>query len=446
MEQFIVNINNINCVMTIEGNEVLILPFDRTDSFNLYQHFNKLKTNFKIHYEHPVFKKSFVNVKRIISWDIPLIKLLIEYKIFCLEDDIINSFEISGDQLDWFFNPLEYYFRIKTNNGKMPEDLLYNSEIIKRYSFIFENQEITIEISYGEILKKGVFSDLQIHAKLKVNFKDSNDFDFIYRVYLIIVRFVNIVSYQINFNHKRVEFLGKSKSSDQSHKGYLNVKNYNLTTPDNHVSNLLRTWDPYIEPLLNLLVKDNNISIQHLPHDRNSLYKTRITRFSSIFAAFEVEFKKLYKDVTFSDSIEISKIKNTFVKKLKDNLSKTQNANEKWFLNEVKNRVDQIGTSFGQRAKIKYAYEQNIEIFKDSFSFSEQKGFKFDQTMDKVNKLRGLIFHENYVPNDIDDYEKPILFIEILTMILFLRRLNMNSYEIEKVIGNIFMDNEHFMD
>lgn len=328
----------------------------------------------------------------------------------------------------------------------MPEDLLYNSEIIKKYSFIFENQEITIEISFGEILKKGVLSDLQIHAKLKVNFKDSNDFDFIYRVYLIIVKFVNIVSYQINFNHKRVEILGKSKSSDQSYKGYLIVRNYNLTTPDNHVSNLLRTWDPYIESLLNLLVKDNNISIQHLPHDRYSLYKTLVSRFSSIFAAFEVEFKKQYKDITFSDSIEISKIKNTFIKKLKDNLSKTQNANEKWFLNEVKNRVNQIGTSFGQRAKIKYAYEQNIEIFKDSFSFSEQKGFNFDQTMDKVNKLRGLIFHENYVPNDIDDYEKPILFIEILTMILFLRRLNMNSYEIEKVIGNIFMDNEHFMD
>ena len=313
--------------------------------------------------------------------------------------------------------------------------------------FKFEKQEIKLEISYGEILRKGVSSDLQIHAKLKVMFKESNDFDFIYRVYLIVVKFMNIVSYQTNFNHKRLEFFGKNKSTDHSLKGYLIVKKYNLTTPDNHISNLLRTWDPYIESLLDLIVKDNNISVQHLPHDRYIIYKTRVSRFSSIFAAFEVEFKKQYSERdAFNISSNLVELKKSFINYLKDKISSSLNDDEKWFFNEVKTRVDQIGSSLGQRAKIKFAYEKNIEVFKESFNFSNEKGFIFDQTMDKINKLRGFVIHENYVPNDIDDYEKPILFIEILTSILFLRRLNMNSSEIVNVIGNIFMDNHHFMD
>ena len=135
MEQYYTKINNINCVMTIENNDVFILPLIRSDSRSVYEYFNKLRSNFKIYYDHPIFKKSFVNIKKIIAWDMPLIKLSIEYNIHCLEDDNINSFELSGDQLDWFFNPLVYYFSIKSENGKMPEDLLYNSEIVKKYKF-----------------------------------------------------------------------------------------------------------------------------------------------------------------------------------------------------------------------------------------------------------------------------------------------------------------------
>lgn len=447
MEQYSSKINDINCILTIESDEAFVFPLNRLDSSSLYEYISKQKTNIRIYYDHPIFKKSFLSIKKILSWDFSIIKLSIEYYFNCLEDDYIHSFELSGDQLDWFFNPLDYYFRLKSNNGKMPEDLLYNSEIVKKYSFKFERQEIKVEVSFGEILKKGVLSDLQIHAQLKVMFNETNNFDFIYRVYLIIVKFINIVSYQTNFNHKKVELFGKSKSSEQSLKGYLKVKKYSVTPPDNHVSNLLRTWDPYIESLFELIVKDKNISVHHLPQDRYTIYKTRISRFSSIFAAFEVEFKKQYNNrVSDETKNNLLNIKDSFNKYLNERLTSSQSSDEKWFINEVKKRADQIGLSKGQSAKLKIAYEDNIEIFSNSFNFSKEKGFLFNQTMNKINKLRGLIVHENYIPSDIDNYEKHVLFIEILTLILFLRRLKMNSSEIEKVIGNIFMDNDHFMD
>ena len=79
-------------------------------------------------------------------------------------------------------------------------DVLYHKEYADSWNVSFEGRNFLISLSYGNVLSKGVGSDLMLHPKLNVHFDNkTNDIYFVYRAYSIVIKFLQIIRYDLNF-------------------------------------------------------------------------------------------------------------------------------------------------------------------------------------------------------------------------------------------------------
>ena len=124
---------------------------------------------------------------------------------------------------------------------------------------------------------------------------------------------------------------------------------------------------------------------------------------------------------------------------------------ENSFLDEVKNRIKQIGKQYGQKRKIINAYYNMKNALKSSiehvFYLPQLKiiGDIEDKDLNKISQrlvdLRSSIAHGDFIC-DIDDVDaQKIRFLEILTYSLLLQRIGLKDCDIERVIGVIFSCN-----
>ena len=98
----------------------------------------------------------------------------------------ICEIEISGDAIDDFFSPSTYFYYKKQHGTKNVGEVVYDDDIADTWKITVKDSIIKIVLKYGNILRRGIASDLKLHAKLIIKFEETDDYKFIYEIYLAV--------------------------------------------------------------------------------------------------------------------------------------------------------------------------------------------------------------------------------------------------------------------
>ncbi|KRU36875.1 hypothetical protein [Clostridium sporogenes] len=444
MQQGYLIFEGIECVYSKLDNYIIIIPKDQEDIRKLYQ--NCTKTNFVLEYEHYIYKKSYVYIEKIIPRIDNTFCFLTKYNVNLIGDYEINGFIMTGDDIDVFFSPTSYFFHKKRSGKVLSTELLYDKEEVNNFKFNYNGIDISVSLYYGEMLNEGIRSDLMLHPKLDVKFDKTKDINFVFGVYSTIIKFLQIVRYQKNYNLKPVVIYGPTEKVEKSHLGELYSKPYNIKSYRKTSSSEYIYFEPFISQLLQLASDDIGFSIRHLPSEEDDLFKYDVIRYLSVFSAFEYECNKNADEyLNISDEL-VKNIKKDLQRKIREMKINSSNNEEKNFLSNAYARIAQLGTQYGQERKIINAYNKLEGIIKDSMSFLFPRGYKIKEVASNLTKLRGKIAHDNLYRDLTEDELRNIRFMDVICYILLLKRAGIDDCNIELIIGAVFQCNFKYME
>lgn len=442
---------NVECILVEESDGICIIPKDKDKTIEFRKHFKD--KDFILNYCENVGHNSTAFIERVQFELNNVIKLFPKYIINGCHNNSFDGFEMMGEALDDFFSPSRYFYDRRNARAKTNVDFLYNNEVAEEWVIIFEDKPIAITLSYGDILHWGIASDLMLHPKLKISFAKTTDVQYLYRVYSMIVRFLQIIRYDTKCGKLRVDLFSKD-NEQMSYNGHL------LDLCSNR-SQLLKgyhdvdygSFKSYIKRFLQFAADNPNYSFHHYPESGIRFFGRDYSPidYMNIFAAFESEcrFKKeLYEN---ADPTRVQTIKNSLINQFDGYPREGLLQEEIDFLNNVKNRISQLGTQVGQKRKIVKAYQILHKALESSIeNIFYQPEFKLkDQLQESdLNKIagfltdqRGAITHGSFsgIFSDVD--AQKIRFLEILTYSQLLKRVGLEDAEIERIIGALFQCN-----
>ena len=434
------------CSYSVQDNDVYLIPIDDNLIKKFRKHYND--KNFLLVWEE-CFETNYLYVKRIEYSIDGTIKLYPKYTINKHSDTKINGFELTGEIIDDFFNPVRYFYDKRNDKTINLVNYLYDSDVADNWKINVENKEINIELIYGDLLNKGIFSDLMLHPRLRIKFEQTVDVEYIYKIYLIFVRFFKLITYNKSIGNINVNLFSEKNSYIGNMIDFTYTYQYIKEYRDLHYI----VFKQYIQNYLQFASCNDNYSFNHFPVNQIRFFGRDYTQndFINIFSAFEEECKmesEIYLNV---DIKKIKKVKSDFLAFI-DNYSKLNLENEEIkFIEDARNRISQLGTQFGQKRKIINAYNILSSILCNSieniFYLPEfrLKGPISDDDIEeialKLSSKRGMVAHESNSNSFSDIDAQKIRFLEIIVYCQLLKRMGLKEDDVERVIGVIFSCN-----
>lgn len=451
-----VTFNGIECVYVIGTDGIKLIPKNPDDIRKLNRHFDD--RNFYFYYSDSVDKNQLAYIKKIemnIGNSLNLIPL---YSVKLLKKAPVSSLEMTGPAIDEFFSPAGYFYNKHISGDETSVDLTRDRELADEWDIIVDKSKISISLLYGGILRHGIASDLILHPTLHVDFPGTEDPNFYYKVYSILIRFLQFVQYNGDLRRHKVYLRGSATNYTS---GYL----YDWSIQKKENSRFCtqceyQQFKPYIQKLLQFTADNLNMSLAFLPiaqyrYDSSDYTPALLT---TLFAAFENEYKinsKIY-DLPNSNSINIDHIKSKVLKKISECNTGELTETEKVFLRQVENRINSLGIQTGQTRKIKNVYHIMEPAIKRSAEhlfiranlgtadgFSEKE---INQIAGKIVALRSQAAHEHSILSFSDEQTEYIRFLEILIYAQMLKRAGIDDAGIELLIGVVFHCNFVFME
>ncbi|WP_027630692.1 hypothetical protein [Ruminiclostridium cellobioparum] len=313
--------NAVESIYNLDGMNMVIIPTDKDRISELYQCTDL--TNFLLEFSDPIYKKSAMYIKDIQPRFDNSIRCNPIFISKLADNRRIDSFELTGDDVDEFFSPSRYFFNLHCNSKLSPKELVYGKDTANIFKFIYREKSVEISLNYGEILKNGIASDLKLHAKLFITFPETDDICFVYQIYSIVVRFLHFVRHQQQHNLLPIELFGKIDDK-KSHLGLLYDKLY-IKGKFNGGDDIESIYfEKHISNLLQLFADDENYPIAHLPEVAEWSYEYTAIRFLTIFGAFERECKLNAALYEISYDSQIKSFKTALLLKI-DELKKVTN-------------------------------------------------------------------------------------------------------------------------
>ncbi len=243
-----VTIWDTECIFVEESDGIIIIPKDKDSFKNFRPHFKD--ENFIFRYCEFAGNNSIAVIERVEYEPYCTIKLIPKYIVKDSHDNSFTGFEMIGEIIDDFFSPSSYFYDRSKSGVDMHEDFIYHDEVAAEWTVAFEKKSIAITLSYGGILYEGIASDLMLHSKLRISFEKTTDVQYVYRIYLFIVRFLQIVRYDTNCGKLQIN-LYSERNGNLSYNGHLSdmgtVQNHHLKRY-NDVG--YRCYKPYIQRFL----------------------------------------------------------------------------------------------------------------------------------------------------------------------------------------------------
>lgn len=366
----------------------------------------------------------------------------------------IHSIEITGTAIDDFFSPVFYFL---SNKQKIStSDILYGTEVADQWDVRFMDTPLTVTPSYGSILARGTASDLMLHPRLKVHFPATEDILFVYQAYQFITRFLCFVRYMPYYGDTQIDLIGRDNDRDCL-LGYLIDKKAAKTQPRATSSAEYSKMKPYIARLLQFAASNPDLPTENYPESGLRIHPRdypEIT-FHAIYATFENECKKQPKLYECADDSNIRAIRQQIVEQIRS-ISSGKNDAEKQFLNDAINRIQQLGTQFGQTRRIINAYSHLKPALTHSLhnflwrihpnattplSASEIKAIATTLT-----DLRGKVAHGGHIDVLSEEETQMVRFLEAITYTQMLTRAGLSYVEAEMVCGAVMFSNSLLLD
>lgn len=436
---------DIDCVFYEEKDCIRLIPTNQTDNIVKFLQ----EKDFIFTYYRNIHKCTAFIKKVEMTFDNKAIRLVPKYIFESIgEFRAIHGFNIVGDAFDDFFNPANY-FLLKHRSGEEIGNLVYGRENVDVWKIKFENMNITISLSYGEILNRGRNSDLMLHPKLNINFDGvSNDLDFIYRAYKLIVKFIQLVRYDLDVGWYSMALVDDS--------GYECGKFYEIDTPytkqySGHQMELnYITYKPFIGRLLQFAADNFKMPLGHLPRSslRVNFEEYDPMTFVTIFGSFEDECRAKKDLYIKADIATVEDIRKKLIKEVKKFSKIAQTVEEKTYIEKVISRIGTTDTGVGLKKKIVNSYNVLLNALESSvpnifylYDDDSKKNFSIDKISDSLSDLRGAIAHGDFNGKFTEAQTRQIYFLEILVYAQMLKRAGLNDSEIELILGIIFSCN-----
>lgn len=446
--------HGIECIYVIGTDEIRLIPKNPDDIRKLNCHFDD--RNFYFHYSDSVDKNQVAYIKKVkmnIGHSLSLIPL---YSVKLFKKAPVSSIEMTGPVIDEFFSPAGYFYNKHISGNKTNVDLTREIEFADRWEIIVDEVRISISLLYGGILRRGIASDLILHPMLHVDFPGTEEPNFYFKVYSILIRFLQFVQYNGILRQHKVYLRGTA--SDYT-SGYL--YDWSIQKKDNsrlYTECEYQQFKPYIQSLLQFIADNSNMSLDFLPiaqyrHNSSDYTPALLT---TLFAAFENEYKINYKIYNLPNSTDIGYIKSNVIKKIRECNTGVLTEAEAVFLKQAEDRINSLGTQTGQTRKIKNVYHVIEPAIKRSAEhlfirsalgtadgFSEKE---INQIAGKIVALRSQAAHEHSILSFSEEQAEYIHFLEILVYAQMLKRAGIDNTGIELLIGVVFHCNFVFME
>ncbi|MEG8977332.1 hypothetical protein U8Y98_11525 [Priestia megaterium] len=352
-------------------------------------------------------------------------------------NDEVKSIVITSDALNFYVNPAEYFYDLKVEGNYKELDLLYQSKDIYEFNFNFEGVNIISKFMIGDILYRGIASDMKLNSKLELSFDPTNDREFIIRLQNAVKKCFKFAIYNDEIEFNNIELISNSKKRSKcgriilrQHKGNVNYKLISFK------SNYYYLKD-YLGSFFELIANDNNLYSAHLKNTSTEYFNSTEKRLTNIFAAFETEYKKLPEKVRACDTTSVEPFRQQVLSTLSG--IQTNNHEEKQFLNDLISRTKGLGKEYGARKKILNAIshvEDCISSSLKTYQIDEKARNKLSQ---EICKLRNKIVHNNY--EGVIDDQRGINLMEWITYAMLLKRVGIPSDKIEYILGRVFQSN-----
>lgn len=443
-----VTVWNTDCILLEENDGLYLIPKEKDDIQEIRPHFDD--QDFLLRYSGGIGFDSVAFIDRIQHQMNHTIRIFPKYIINRCHVESFSGFEMTGDAIDDFFSPVRYFYDRPKEDKKIKADFFYNHEVADKWLVSFEGKAITITLSYGDILSHGTASDLKLHPKLTVEFEQTKDTQFVYRVYSCIVRFLQVIRYDTKCGQLCTKLFDRINGR-LSYNGDLRDFSMNQELFYKGVHEVeYSCYKPYIQRFLQFAADNAQYTFYHYPTEglrfRGIHYSA--VDYMNIFAAFEAECRAdsdLYEN---ADTTKVQAIKDALTEQIEKYPKKGLKKAETDFIKNARDRVMQLGTQYGQQRKITNAYAvlhkaldgsiENIFYLPEFRLKGPLKAKELRKIADFLAGQRGAVAHGGFSGAFSDVDAQKIHFLEILTYAQLLKRAGLDDCEIERVVGAIF--------
>lgn len=422
--------DGVKCSFVRKGLNYCIIPCDEKQHISSAGKYN---VTYKIDYECAGYRYCASIVETHINGAAGL-ELVAEYVIKIIPDHKITGLMIMGDEIDEFFSPLDYYFKLVSAGEYSKKELLYSSDTVAQYEFTYNGKRTSVKVIYGDVLSWGVISDLKIHPKLELSFEETDDIDFMVNIVKIITKFLQIVRHQKKVNIKTLKLIDDGNQIV----GDIILSEYSRdTNRHTHCEPSFVYFNEGISDLLQIVADENDLPIEHFPNQSFDIDEYSGQRFAAIFAAFEYECKRgEMKNITTADTAATIEIRDRVLAKISE-INATE-ANDRDFVFAIKQKIKSYGTEMGQKQKVKVAYEYAKDCLEHSVKYLSFHNKGIDAVLKQIADLRGKTVHSEIGKSFTKEEEECIRFMDVLQYSLLLKRTSLQQHDIEIILGGLF--------
>lgn len=442
--------HGVPCVLIEREDKITLIPCNKDDHKLLAKYMQDSKFLIKYAGNHYQYSHAFINT---LIFNSESIDLYPDYIIHSISPNFC-AMVITGPAVDDFFSPSAYYFNKYSQGIRDFGNVVYKNEVADEWAINFKNNRLKLGLSYGNILSRGIASDLMLHPKLKIEFEETDDPIIIYDIYKAIKRFFHFILYRSNCGNFDIELFG-TIDGKYSSIGRLFDSHLSKDIYDKQIGNICYSYyKEYISSLLQFVFNDPLLYLKHLPiYGIRNWEKDDIELLlTQLFTAFENECHKRRTLYENADDSKIQKVKNDLLASINNVMSNQSSYTneEKQFISDAKQRITQLGTQFGQKTKIVNAYKILSSSIESSIPdiLYRHKEFRTatELTEEQINciakqltQLRGSIVHgEEHNKFSLSDCQL-IHFFEVLIYAQMLFRANIPLSDIKLIIRSTIL-------
>lgn len=445
--------HTVSCILIEKKDRIRLIPCNENDFNLLFEHTQD--KDFEINYSEIFYNFNHAFIHSLVYGD-NYIDLFPDY-IFHSISPKICAMEIRGPAVDDFFSPSTYFFyKSKKEGTNNIGNVVYNSDIADCWVFHYTEKneriiDIKISLYYGSILNRGIASDLMLHPILKIEFEETESFSMIYDIYQAIKRFFNFILYRNDCGKFDIELFGRIEDRFSS-VGCLTDNQLTNAKYEKQIGRIYYSdYKDFIPSIFQFIFNNPSLYLKHLPqHGTRDWEKDDIELLlTQLFSAFESECHKSEKLYEHTDSSIIKNIKEKLINSIdKVETDATVYTNDEIkFISDAKQRINQLGTQFGQKAKIINAYKvlsASLEelipdiLFrkKEYQSTSKVSDEQINDIAKQLTHLRGAIVHggEHKSLSPLDC--QTIRFFEVLIYAQMLYRAELSLSDIKMILSS----------
>lgn len=370
------------------------------------------------------------------------LEIRIEFYIEISENVNINRIVMMGNEIDYIYDISNGIEKYQFDENGMALCKTKRTENTTSNIETFTIGEKTIEINFGinKAIKPRSSQPMLLQSFISLTFEETNDYNFIYHLYLLIKKFLAYLCYRQSINITNIDLYTKDSEGKYKYIGDFYYVNYDIKVENEKiVKDRNIQYDAVKGQIGNILqnIENKNLYLRHIPKSYKDSKTLDCSKFIMVTAAFEHLFKDLYPN-GINHSPKTINAFNEIKKSLQEKVDTTTGEIKKQYRyllkivgsDSLSQKIVQVGKDYDNLIGDigRYLYSLN----------NMEKKFNYKEIGCRIEKKRNDYAHGN-LNDDFDDITfAAIIFMERVVYLLQLSLYHIDYNTIIKQIERLF--------